>query len=123
MSINASKMALKVLAALRSCFFSLVFLTLPCFFVVPDPPPAAEVEETADDAVLCCFLPAGPPACEVISAFLISCFGTNLASNGKALMASVLQDLRSEAIPELLVLVGTFLLCPVPLALSRLHSP
>ena len=82
MRIKANKMALNVLAALRSCFFSVDFLV---FFLE-----TAVVTARAVDA---------KEGVDFWSAFpLINCLGTNLVSRGKELISSTL--LRLSAVKE-----------------------
>ena len=68
-TINASKMALSVLAAFLSCFFSLVFFTFGVFLAA-----ATAIAAICGDKVL--------------PSDLTSCFGTSRASRGSFEMSS-----------------------------------
>ena len=93
MRIKANKMALSVLAAFRSCFFSVLFLA---FFL---PWLTAVVTAKAVEAKDGVFFSAWP---------LINCLGTSLASRGNELISSALLRLSAAKKSVLLVLFSAF---------------
>ena len=81
MRIKAKRMALSVLAAFRSCFFSVLFLAF--FLPWPTAVVTAKAVEARDGVVPDFSLP------------LINCLGTNLASRGNELISSALLRLSA----------------------------
>ena len=81
MRIKAKRMALRVLAAFRSCFFSVLFLAF--FLPWPTAVVTAKAVEARDGVVPDFSLP------------LINCLGTNLASRGNELISSALLRLSA----------------------------
>lgn len=84
MRIKAKRMALRVLAAFRSCFFSVLFLAF--FLPWPTAVVTAKAVEARDGVVPDFSLP------------LINCLGTNLASRGNELISSALLRLSAGVV-------------------------
>ena len=80
MSINAAKIALRVLAAFLSCFFSVLFLTAFGFLMLE----IAKAVVAKDGPVL-------EAQCD--SPDFSNCLGTNLASRGNGLISSNFDEL------------------------------